>query len=95
MINYKSASLKLLKPAILLNFYKMTKKLKKHHSTEINDEPPSIKKVHSAPQECKEYLGSFKEAPPHHQDNEHILSGYRLNHSSLPKILKSLFMIHN
>lgn len=40
-------------------------------------------------------IGSFEQAPDFLQDNEYIKKGYRINCNNIPKVLKSLFVLHN
>lgn len=40
-------------------------------------------------------IGNYSEAPDFLQDNEFIKRGYRINCNTIPKVLKSLFMLHN
>lgn len=46
-------------------------------------------------EEFKTFIGHFLMAPAFLQDNEFILRGYRIGFNSRPKILKSLFLLHN
>jgi len=41
------------------------------------------------------FIGHKDEAPEFLQDNEYIVTGYRINHSSFCVALKSLFTCHN
>jgi len=40
-------------------------------------------------------LGTYHQAPKFLRDNEYILTGYRINHNTITRILRSLFMLHN
>ena len=72
----------------------MTKNIRRKSSAQNSEPPLPLRKVQSAPESVKPYLGHFDEAPYYLQDNQHIKNGYRLNYS--PKlILKSLFTVHN
>ena len=46
-------------------------------------------------EEFKTFIGHFLMAPAFLQDNEFILRGYRIGFNTRPKILKSLFLLHN
>ena len=41
------------------------------------------------------FIGHKHEAPDYMQDNEFVLSGYRINFNSTKRIFSSLFMVHN
>ena len=41
------------------------------------------------------FIGPIEEAPEHTVDNRYILSGYRVNHTTCKRVLKSLCTCHN
>ena len=41
------------------------------------------------------YIGNIEDVHEYHADNEFILKGYRIHFLTVPRILKSLFMVHN
>ena len=41
------------------------------------------------------YIGNWDDLSPDRKDNEHIITGYRINFNTMKRILRSLFMIHN
>ena len=43
----------------------------------------------------KAYIGKITDAPEFTQDNEYIQTGYRINHTTCCRLLKSLFSCHN
>ena len=43
----------------------------------------------------KAYVGPIEQAEPHQIDNKYILKGYRINHTTMRSLCKSLFTCHN
>ena len=75
----------------------------------LNTNPPSIKSTYgemtnknqiSKKTEKKllkstPFLGTWDDIPKYCQDNEYIITGYRINFHSIKLLLKSIFIVHN